>query len=392
MKIALTCPASLPATQFGGILFLGIDIARELSKKNHDVTIYTTDLDFANNTKTFNKKLPRIEKVNGFTIKRTHVLFKIYLFFVNPGMYNQIKKDKPQVIHAIGIRGFQTFIAALVSKYHNIPLVLSDQGGLDTHPDFQKKGIQNIMYRLQEPMIKFIIKQAKKIIVANEYEFDIFSKYCDSSKLVTIRNGIDYEHLQNSPFDFKAKNEINSKFILFLGRFSKVKGIDILLKSFSIVCMQPEFNDVKLVIMGADFGYRDEMLQQVKELKIAERIKIIEKPPRDEVISAYHACEFLVLPSRWEMSPLTPLEAFACKKAVISTRVHGIPYVIEHEKTGILVEPEDVKGFANSISMLLQDNERASKLGENGYNLVKNTCNSKTMADNVLKTYESLLD
>ena len=139
MKIALTCPASLPATQFGGILFLSIDIARELSKKNHDVIIYTTDLDFANNTKTFNKKLPRVEKVNGFTIKRTHVLFKIYLFFVNPGMYNQIKNDKVQVIHAIGIRGFQTFVAALVSKYHNIPLVLSDQGGLDTHPDFQKK-------------------------------------------------------------------------------------------------------------------------------------------------------------------------------------------------------------------------------------------------------------
>ena len=218
------------------------------------------------------------------------------------------------------------------------------------------------MYRLQEPMIKFIIKQAKKIIVANEYEFDIFSKYCDSSKLDIIRNGIDYEHLQNRPFDFKAKNKINSKFILFLGRFSKVKGIDIVLKSFSIICKQPEFNDVKLVIMGADFGYRDEMLNLVKELKIADRIKIIEKPPRDEVISAYHACEFLVLPSRWEMSPLTPLEAFACKKTVISTKVHGIPYVIEHEKTGILVDLEDIDGFANSISMLLQDNEELVNL------------------------------
>ena len=52
MKIALVCPASLPATQFGGILFLGVDIAKELSNKNHEVTIYTTDLDFANNPKT----------------------------------------------------------------------------------------------------------------------------------------------------------------------------------------------------------------------------------------------------------------------------------------------------------------------------------------------------
>ena len=48
MKIALVCPASLPATQFGGILFLCVDLAREISNLSHDVTIYTTNLDFAN--------------------------------------------------------------------------------------------------------------------------------------------------------------------------------------------------------------------------------------------------------------------------------------------------------------------------------------------------------
>ena len=49
MKIALICPASLPATQFGGILFLCVDVARECSNNGHNVTIYTSDLDFANN-------------------------------------------------------------------------------------------------------------------------------------------------------------------------------------------------------------------------------------------------------------------------------------------------------------------------------------------------------
>ena len=58
MKIALVCPASLPATQFGGILFLAVDIARESTNLGNDVVIYTTDLDFANNANTFNKNLP----------------------------------------------------------------------------------------------------------------------------------------------------------------------------------------------------------------------------------------------------------------------------------------------------------------------------------------------
>ena len=48
MKIGLVCPASLPAVQFGGILFLCVDLAREMSELGHDVTIYTTNLDFAN--------------------------------------------------------------------------------------------------------------------------------------------------------------------------------------------------------------------------------------------------------------------------------------------------------------------------------------------------------
>lgn len=93
MKIALVCPASLPATQFGGILFLCVDIARESAKLGHDVTIYTTDLDFANNANTFNKKLPRLESQQGFKINRTHSWFSFRLFFVNPSMYFAKKRS-----------------------------------------------------------------------------------------------------------------------------------------------------------------------------------------------------------------------------------------------------------------------------------------------------------
>ena len=87
MKIALVCPASLPATQFGGIVFLAVDLAREISELGHDVTIFTTDLDFTNGPNQFNKKLPRLEKFDKFKIIRTHTWFSLKLFFINPGMY-----------------------------------------------------------------------------------------------------------------------------------------------------------------------------------------------------------------------------------------------------------------------------------------------------------------
>ena len=77
MKIALVCPASLPATQFGGILFLCVDIAKETSNNGNDVTIYTTDLDFANNPNTFNRDLPNEEIIDNFNVTSNDKIIEI---------------------------------------------------------------------------------------------------------------------------------------------------------------------------------------------------------------------------------------------------------------------------------------------------------------------------
>ena len=392
LKIALTCPASIPAVQFGGILFLCIDIAKQLGKRNHEVYIFTTDLDFANNTSTFNKDLPREEETEFFKIIRSHVIFKIKLFFINPGMYYLLKNYKPDIIHAIGIRGFQAFISALVSKFNNIPLIISDQGGLFTHPDFNKGIINKILYRLQEPFIKFIINQANKIIVANEYEKKIFEKYTNDKKLCIIFNGIDYEKLLINPFDFKKKYNIEKKILLFLGRFNLVKGIDYLLKSYLQLMSDPKFQDTVLVIMGADFGYQNKMEKLILKLNLQNNILILKKPTRDEVISAYHACEFLVLPSRWEMSPLTPLEGFACKKPTISSKLHGIPYVIEDGETGLLVNPENIEELTNAIKKLLKNPDLSIQMGKKGYQKMVEVFNSKQMTKNILEVYKSAIN
>ena len=389
MKIGISCPASLPATQFGGILFLGVDIAKELSNKNHEVTIYTTDLDFANNPKTFNKKLPREENIQNFKIKRSHVWFSIRLFFVNPGMYFRMINDQQDIIHTIGIRSFQSFIAALVAKKKKIPLFVSDQGGLTTHPDLQTRNVwTRILYKMQSPMIRFVIGQAKKIIVANEYEKKIFSKLADENKIEVVRNGINLENMKSS-VDFKKKYAINHDYFLFLGRFHKVKGIDILLKAMQLIKNNHLMSDVKLVIMGVDFGFEDEMLKMIKEMNLDNIVKVIKNPPREDVIAAYKESEFLVLPSRWELSPLTPLEGFAFKKPTISTKAHGIPYTLDDGKNSILVESENFNELGEKIIELLNDKTKCKELGMNGYEHVHKTCNSQEMVRHMLRVYEN---
>ena len=388
MKIALACPASLPATQFGGILSLCVDIARESSNSGHDTTIFTTNLDFANNLKTFNKNLPRIETIENFKIKRSNVWFSIGLFYVNPGIYFDMLKDKYDVIHTVGVRSFQSYIAALVSKKRNTPLIISDQGGLTTHPDLKNSGlVKRIFYKLQSPMIRFVIGQAKKIIVANEYERKIFSKLADENKIEVVRNGINLENMKSS-VDFKKKYAINHDYFLFLGRFHKVKGIDILLKAMQLIKNNHLMSDVKLVIMGVDFGFEDEMLKMIKEMNLDNIVKVIKNPPREDVIAAYKESEFLVLPSRWELSPLTPLEGFAFKKPTISTKAHGIPYTLDDGKNSILVESENFNELSDKIIELLNDKTKCRELGMNGYEHIRKECNSQEMVQHMLRIYE----
>jgi len=392
MKIALVCPASLPATQFGGIMFLCIDIAKELRRIGHDVTIYTTDLDFANNANTFNKNLPKIESHDGFTINRSHVWFSYKLFYVNTEMYSQMMKDDFDIIHTIGIRSFQSLIATMISKKKKMPLVISDQGGLTTHPDLQRDIVRKILYKLQKPMLNFIINQATKIIVANEYEKEIFSNFTTNSKIEVIKNGVDLEELKMEKIYFKEKNNIKNNFILFLGRFSKVKGIDVLLNAISLIKDTKAMQNTKMVIMGVDFGFEKEMLHMINDLEITHKVMVIKNPSRQDVIAAYNECDFLVLPSRWELSPLTPLEGFAFKKTVISTKTHGIPHTIKDRENCILVASENYKELSNAILELLSDNKKCVKYGLAGYKLVQDICNSKMMAENIFKIYQDIVN
>jgi len=391
MKIALVCPASLPAIQFGGIVFLAVDMAREMSELGHDVTIYTTDLDFSNGPTKFNKKLPKIEKIENFKINRTHSWFSVRLFFFNPSIYSEIKKQNPDIIHTIGLRSFQSLAAWFVSKKSKIPLITSDQGGLTTHPFLKNTGLLfNLIFRIQNIYIKKMLKDSTLVCAANEYEKKIFLELNKESSVEIVRNGVNLKSL-TSNLSFKNEYKINSNYILFVGRFSKSKGIETLIRAFDIVKKKFSINDLRLIIMGVDFGYQSEMFQLIDNLELSDDITVIKNPPRDDVIAAYGESEFLILPSTWELSPLVPLESFAFKKPVISTNSHGIPYTVQNNKNGLLVEPENPDQLAEAISKLYNNSSLKIKLGLDGYNFVHDECNCVTMANNILKLYERVI-
>ena len=156
-------------------------------------------------------------------------------------MSKQIEKDKPDIIHTIGLRSYQSIVAWRVSKKLKIPLIISDQGGLTTHPFLTQSGIiLKILYKIQNYFIKKIINDSTAISAANEYEKNIFLDMDKKSRIKIIRNGVNLQTLVSNQ-KFREKYQIKSKFILFVGRFSKSKGIETLIHSFNIIKNEKKF-------------------------------------------------------------------------------------------------------------------------------------------------------
>src|SRR5262249_6196832 len=86
-----------------------------------------------------------------------------------------------------------------------------------------------------------------------------------------------------------------------------------------------------------------------------------------EIARLLQGCEVFVLPSRMEPFGIAVIEAMACKAPVVASRVGGIPEIIEHEKSGILVEPEKPEALTVGLGRVLNDDDLRRKIVDNGY-------------------------
>ena len=121
------------------------------------------------------------------------------------------------------------------------------------------------------------------------------------------------------------------------------------------------FANAHLVIVGE--GSRREALEaQAAATGVGDRITFT--GPRDDVPAVTAALEVAVLPSYREAQGLTILEAMALSRPVVASNVGGIPEMVEHELTGLLVPPAD------AIVRLLQSHQLADTLGRAGHDLV----------------------
>jgi glycosyltransferase involved in cell wall biosynthesis len=187
--------------------------------------------------------------------------------------------------------------------------------------------------------------------------------------------------------NFKSKYNLNSggPLIGTVGRISKEKGHKYFLEASKIVLK--DFPDAKFLIVG-EGEIRNELERFAEEIGIADSVLFTGYYKNlSEVLAAI---DLFVIPSLTESLPLVVLEAMAAGKPVISTDVGGIPEVVIHGKTGLLVGPKRSEEMANSIVLLLKNSDVMFNLAKNGKQLVYDEFSEKGFVGKTENLYSFL--
>ena len=170
-----------------------------------------------------------------------------------------------------------------------------------------------------------------------------------------IYYGHEVPKLPPEPLSFEAPR------LLCLGRFEPQKGYDLALSAFASVA--DRVPGARLVLAG-EGTTRAELEQQVSESGFGRAVDFVDWLPPDQVLPTINAVTMVLVPSRQEGFGLVALEAALMARPVVATRVGGLPEVVVHGQTGLLVEPENSEALAEAIVYLLGHPDTAIRMGQ----------------------------
>jgi glycosyltransferase involved in cell wall biosynthesis len=226
-------------------------------------------------------------------------------------------------------------VGSIVSRITGIPIVTSVHSKVNSFRLFSYKAERFIT----------VCDAMKKHLTRN---FHI-----SPARITVINNFIDEnEYSRVSAVSENLKQSLGipeqSTVLVFVGRLSKEKGIDTLLRAFKR--LQTEYFGLKLLIIGD--GEEKGLVQEF--VHSAEK-NIIYVNPVDDISPYYQIADIIVLPSRIDPFPLVMLEAGLFERPLVTTEVDGIAEFIKNGFTGIFTQPGNTESLAEGIAKLLDN-------------------------------------
>lgn len=208
-------------------------------------------------------------------------------------------------------------------------------------------------------------------------------------RVVLIENGIDADRFRAARAGSDRRRlglDPAAVVVGAAGRLTRVKGFHLLLESLAVLRQRDLC--VELVVAG-EGPARDRLEQQARELGLQRSVRFL--GVCHEMSAVYGLFDVFALPSLREASPNALLEAMASGCAVVASRVGGVPDMIEHERSGLLVEPGSVAGLAAALARVAADDGLRHRLSEGAERRVRQRFDIGRTVEKHRDLYRSLL-
>jgi glycosyltransferase involved in cell wall biosynthesis len=285
------------------------------------------------------------------------------------------------------------FVGALVKRATRTPLVISTHGR-DVYVNPEAGAIVPTLWYVR-PFLKFALRQADGMIaVSRDCRHYAVEAGAPPERVTVISNGVDTARFSPREVDgteIRSQLDVSpaTRLILFVGSLTAYKGVDTLLRAMTnLVVAEP---DAVAMIIG-DGPEREALTALRDALGLRNRVIFLGSVPNSELATYENGCDVFVLPSRRESFGIAVVEAMACARPVIGTRVGGLREIIDDGETGILVEPDRPEELAIAILEVLRDRLYARHLGDNARRKVEVAFNWTEVGRRTVDLYREILE
>jgi glycosyltransferase involved in cell wall biosynthesis len=246
-------------------------------------------------------------------------------------IFRVVKKEQIDIIHSH--HRMAAFYAQIIRKLCGVKCVYT---------------AHNVFYN-KKKLMQYALQSGSIIAVGNGVKQNLTEFYeIPEERICVIRNSIKVETAGTTNALLEEKKQHGKHLIGSIGRLTEQKGMDIFIQALADV--MKSFPDVVGVIIG-DGEDRASLEQLVKQLSLSEHVLFLGY--QKSVLDLIGQLEFVVLSSRWEGLPLTPIEVFSQGKTMIASDIAGNNEIISDKKNGMLFEKDNAMELAAKIKELL---------------------------------------
>ena len=288
-----------------------------------------------------------------------------------------LKQINPMVVHAqgAGTDGFLT----VRSGY---PSVVTIHGMIGEDAKYMSGILARARLALQGLTTeKYCAKHATRTILISPYVREYYG---------SLLRGVSHfiPNPVNGKFYDLQRSEVPGR-ILFAGRLIPRKGVTDLLNAFAAIRRRV---DARLVLAGSlsDEGHVRGLKEQVRKLDIESDVEFLGLLRERELLDEFSRASLLVLPSYQETAPMAIQQAMAASVPVVATNICGVPYQIDHGRTGFLFEPGDVSAVADHVLQLISNDSMRTRMANEAREKAVSEYRAEQVAAQTLAVYRAV--